>query len=326
MLDPYRVLNVPRDADVATIKAAYRTLAKSLHPDRNPGDARAERRFKEVTQAYQILCDPKKRARFDRGEIDAEGKPRAGFGFGGFNPGAGNGTGPFAGFESIFEKAFGGSFGFRRAAGGGYGAAGAHPSFDDLVRGRAQTARGGPRTRARGGDIRRRIEVDFLAAARGAKERVALPDGRTVDVDLPPGTTDGQVLRLKGQGRAGSVDGRPGDVLIEIGVRPHPRFTRKGDDIHIELPISLPEAVLGAKVPVPTIDGRVRLTVPPGSNSGQTLRLKGRGVARRGGDRGDQYVRLIVVLPERPDSQMAADLRRWAEGHGYDARRNLDAV
>lgn len=319
MQDPYRVLNVPRDADGAAIKAAYRALAKSLHPDRNPGDARAERRFKEVTQAYQILSDPKQRAKFDRGEIDAEGRPRGGFGFGGFGA-AGNG-GPFAGFETIFEKAFG--TGFRRGFGGAHGAAGAHPSFDELLRGRGHSTRGGAR-RARGADIRRRIEVGFLVAARGGRERVVLPDGRTLEVDIPAGTVDGQVLRLKGQGRTGSAGAQAGDVLIEIAVRPHRRFTRRGDDIHLELPITLPEAVLGAKIAVPTIDGRVRISVPPGSNSGQTLRLKGKGLASRDGGRGDQYVRLMVVLPERPDPELAAWLRRWAEEHEYDVRRDLE--
>ena len=222
---------------------------------------------------------------------------------------------------SFIEKAFGG--GFRRGFGGGYGAAGEHPAFDDLLRGRSQSARGGAR-RAGGGDIRQRVEVDFLVAARGGRQRVILPDGRTLEVDIPAGTADGQTLRLKAQGRSGPGGAQAGDVLIEIAVRPHPRFTRRGDDIHLELPISLPEAVLGAKVAVPTVDGRVRISVPPGSNPGQTLRLKGKGLARRDGGRGDQYVRLMVVLPERPDPDLAAWLRRWAEEHEYDVRRDLE--
>jgi len=336
MRDPYRVLGVPRDADAAAIKAAYRRLAKSHHPDRNPGDAQAERRFKEATQAYQLLGDPKTRAQFDRGEIDAEGKPRAPFGFGD-RPGAGaehargpfagagfgtaGGSGGFGGFEGIFERAFGGGFGgFRRASGTSYGAAGAHPAFDDLLRGGGRATGAGGTRRARTADVRQRLEVDFVAAAKGTKRRLTLPDGRTLEVDVAPGSSDGQVLRLKGQARSGIDGSIRGDVLVELAVRPHPHFERKGDDVHVDLPVSVPEAVLGAKVNVPTIDGPVRITVPPGANSGQTLRLKGKGIERRGGGRGDQYVRLMVMLPEQAD----AALRQWAQANSYEVRRHLE--
>jgi len=331
MQDPYRVLNLPPNADAAAIKAAYRRLAKTCHPDRNPGDPGAEQRFKDVTRAYQLLGDPDKRAQFDRGEIDAEGRPRARYGFsdfggfGGFGQQAGGGRRHAAGgFESIFEKAFGAGFGgFRRgAAGGGFGNAGAHPAFEEMLRGRAQTA--GSERRVRGADLRRRLEIDFLEAANGGKERLRLEDGRTLEVDVPPGTTDGQVLRLKGQGRPGFLGGPAGDLLVEIAVQPHPHFVRKGDDIHLELPVSVAEALQGARIAVPTLDGQVRIGVPPGANTGRTLRLRGRGIRRRDGGRGDQYVRLLVVLPEEDRGDAVARLKDWAQRHPYAVRRDFD--
>jgi DnaJ-class molecular chaperone len=325
MLDPYRVLNVPRSADAATIKAAYRKLAKTLHPDANPGDPRAEQRFKDVTRAYHLLSDAKKRAQFDRGEIDADGRPRAPFGFGGATSGAA-GRAAAGGFESFFEKAFGG--GFRRGAFGGGGGnaggrAGAEAVFEDLLRGRSRGPREA-RQRVRGADVRQRLELDFLSAARGGRQRLYLDDGRTLEVEVPPATTDGQVLRLKGQGTPGFLGGEAGDVLVEIAVRPHPYFTLKGHDVQLELPISLDEAVLGASITVPTVDGRVRVRVPPMSNSGQTLRLKGRGLPDGKGSRGDQLVRLVVHLPERPEPALRAELKRCAELHPYQVRRRFE--
>jgi DnaJ-class molecular chaperone len=302
MQDPYRILNVSREAGPAAIKAAYRELAKRLHPDRNPGDAGAEQRFKQVTQAYELLRDPEKRAQFDRGLIDADGKPQ--FGFGNFGHRSGHaGAGPGArGGDGLFEKIFGGAFG--RAGSG----------FDDL-----HNAGVGSGRRTRGQDRRHRVEVDFLVAARGGKQRLDLGD-RALEVDIAPGTEDGKVLRLKAQGGPGPVGGVPGDALVTIVVRPHERFSRRGKDVHVELPISLPEAVMGAKVAVPTIAGPVRISVPPGSNSGRSLRLKGRGIAVPGETPGDQYVRLVVVLPERPDPELDDFVRRWAETHRYDPR------
>jgi DnaJ-class molecular chaperone len=318
MQDPYRVLNVSREAGQAAIKAAYRELAKRLHPDRNPGDARAEQRFKQVTQAYELLRDPAKRAKFDSGLIDADGKPQFGFGNFGFGRGAGARAGPqartdggFRGGEGLFEKIFGGAFG-RGAAGGG-------PTFEDL---RAAAQGGG---RARGDDRRYRVEVDFLLAVRGGRQRLDL-GVRAIEIDIPPGTEDGRVLRLKAQGERGPLGGAPGDALVTIAVRPHERFSLQGKDVHLELPISLSEAVQGAKVNVPTIDGPVRISVPPGSNSGRSLRLKGRGVATPGEARGDQYVRLVVMLPDRPDPELAEYVRRWAEKHPYDPRADLEDV
>jgi DnaJ-class molecular chaperone len=311
-MDPYRTLNVPRSADQAAIKQAYRKLAKLLHPDRNPGSARAEQRFKEVSQAYDLLSDPVKRAKYDRGEIDADGRPRQAFK--GFEFAADSqGTA-----ESIFGKVFGGAFG--RGFGGpfaeGFGSARGQFRFDDL--GREAAAGASARQARRGADRRYRLEVDFVTAAQGGRHRLDLDDGRAVEVVVPPGAEHGSTLRLKGQGVKGSSGGQSGDALVEIAIRPHPLFTRKGHDVHVELPVSVPEAVLGASVPVPTIDGPVRITVPAGSNSGRTLRLRGRGIVQPGGRRGDQYVRLLVILPDHADSE----LEMWARRRNYDVRRN----
>lgn len=303
MQDPYRILNVAREAGQAAIKAAYRELAKKLHPDRNPGDSRAEQRFKQVTQAYELLSDPQKRAQFDRGQIDSEGKPQFGFGNFGFGRSAGAqaGSGGASGGDGLFDKIFGGGFG---QAGGFDGMRGA--------------ARGGAR-RTRGDDRRCRVEVDFLLAVRGGKQRVEL-GARMLEIDIPPGSKDGNVLRLKGQGNPGSLGGPAGDVLVTIDVQAHEGFSLHGKDIHVELPISLPEAVLGAKVEVPTIAGSVRISVPPGSNSGRSLRLKGKGVEAPGAAPGDQIVRLVVMLPDQPDPELGDFVRRWAESHAYDPR------
>ena len=315
MTDPYRVLNVPRSADQAAIKQAYRKLAKTLHPDRNPGNARAEQRFKEVTQAYQLLSDPAKRARFDRGEIDAEGRPRHDFGFGGgFGRGFGGGFGgqrggaAQGGPESLFEKMFGSAFGrgfAGHAAGGQTGA-----SFEELLRGHARRADSAPRQKLRGADRRYRLEIDFVDAARGGRQRLQLDDGRTIEVEVPAGTESGSTLRLKGQGDASPAGGPAGDALVQIEVRRHPQFTREGQDVQVEVAITLAEAVLGTRLTVPTLDGPVRITVPPGTSSGRSLRLKGKGIARPGGGRGDQYVRLLVTLPDPPDAALEAWARR----------------
>ena len=313
MSDPYRTLNLPRSADQAAIKQAYRRLAKTLHPDRNPGNVAAEQRFKELTQAYELLSDPARRARFDRGEIDAEGRPR---GFGGFGAGfegfatrrgsAARGTG-----EGLFEKMFGGAF----ARGAEGAAAGRGAAFEEFAR--AQTS---ARQRMRGADRRYRLEVDFIDAARGTKRRLQLAGGRTIEVDVPAGAESGKRLRLKGQGDPSALEGAPGDALVEIQVRPHPQLRREGRDIHCDVALPLAEAVLGSRLTVPTLDGPVRLTVPPGASSGRSFRLKGRGIAGPGGDRGDQYVRLLVVLPEAPDRELEA----WARRHAGDGGQSND--
>jgi DnaJ-class molecular chaperone len=310
-MDPYRTLNVPRSADQAAIKQAYRKLAKILHPDHNPGSARAEQRFKEVSQAYDLLSDPEKRARYDRGEIDADGRPRhafKGFEFAGD---------PQSAAETIFGKMFGGAFGRGGAFGEGYRSGRGEFRFDDLRREAARATRAGARQARRGADRRFRLEIDFVTAAQGGRSRLDLGGGRAVEVTVPAGAEHGSVLRLKGQGEAGTT---PGDALVEIAVRPHPVFTRKGDDVHVELPISVPEALLGASIPVPTIDGPVRITVPAGSNSGRALRLKARGIGKPDGRRGDQYVRLLVILPETPDTE----LEQWARRRSYDVRRDRE--
>lgn len=315
MKDPYRVLNVPRDADQAAIKQAYRKLAKVLHPDRNPGSEQAEQRFREVSGAYDLLSDPAKRARYDRGEIDAEGRPRQPFG--GFEY-AGD---PRAAAEGIFGKMFGGAFG--RGFGGGFSQGardrGFEFRFEDLRQRAERAASASAReARKRGADRQLRLEVDFLLAAHGGKQRLDLGRNRTVEVTVPAGAAHGDVLRLKSQGEAGAFGGPSGDALVEIAIRSHPVFTRRGRDVHVELPISVPEAVLGASIAVPTIDGPVRMTVPAGSNSGRSLRLKGKGIGAADGRRGDQYVRLLVMLPEAGD----AELERWAKGRSYDVRRD----
>ena len=304
--DLYSTLGVARTASAADITKAYRKLAKKLHPDLNPGDKTAEEKFKEISAAYSILNDADKRGRYDRGEIDATGqeKPQQRY----YREYAGGEDGAryrsSAGFEDMgeFSDLFGDLFGRGGRARGGGG--------------------GGQRYSMRGSDAQYRLEIDFLEAVQGAKKRITLPDGGTLDVSLPAGVTEGQVLRLKGKGMPGMGGGEGGDALVEISVRPHPVFTRDGDDILIELPITFDEAVLGGKVEVPTISGRVFATVPPGSNTGQTLRLKGRGVKAKGKS-GDQLVKLNVMMPERVDEDLKAFAETWRDKNRYDPRRKL---
>jgi DnaJ-class molecular chaperone len=290
MRDPYAVLGVPRDAADDAIKKAYRRLAKKLHPDLHPGNRATEQQFKEVTAAYDLLSDPAKRARFDRGEIDAGGGER------GFRP-QGGGAGARA---------------YQRAAGGF--------SFDEII---AEILNRGRReSEERVGDVSQTLRLAFLDAAVGGKRRVMLADGRNIDVAIPAGIESGQTLRLKGQGPRAPRGVAPGDLYLEVEIEPHPFFQRKERDIHVELPVTLTEAVLGATVTVPTIHGAVAVKVPRGSNSGASLRLKGKGIAA-GGKTGDQYVKLRVVLPEPPDAELTAFLERWGAKHPYDVRGKL---
>lgn len=304
--DLYSVLGVPKTASAGDITKAYRKLAKKLHPDLNPGDEAAEEKFKKITAAYDILGDAEKRGRYDRGEIDASGQERPQQHY--YREYAGGQDGAryrsTAGFEDIgaFSDLFGDLFGERG--------------------GMREGGRGGARFSMRGPDAQYRLEVDFLDAVNGTKTRITLPDGGTLDVAIPAGVTDGQVLRLKGKGGPGIGEGEPGDALIEISVRPHPVFKREGDDIIVEVPITFDEAVLGGKIEVPTIGGRVFATVPPGSNTGQTLRLKGRGIKTKSGT-GDQLVKLSVILPERIDDDLKGFAETWREAHRYDPRRKL---
>ncbi len=307
MTDPYKILGVPKNATQDDIKKAYRKLAKELHPDLHPGDGKIEERFKRVSAAYALLSDPENRARYDRGEIDGSGQARAEQQFyRTYAGGAAGGGGAPGGMEDFFSDLFGDL--------GGFGGGSSH--------GRARE-RGHGRTNVhmRGQDITYNITIDFLDAATGAKKRITMPDGRSLDVTVPEGIADGQSIRLKRQGGKGIGEGQAGDALIHISVAPHDQFVRKGADIHSELPISLPEAVLGAKVDVPTVHGMVTMSVPKGSSSGDALRLKGKGVRdSKTKRRGDQYVKLRVVLPKPPDAELSAFVERWAKTKSYDVR------
>jgi DnaJ-class molecular chaperone len=292
--DPYAVLGLSRSATADEIRRAYRTLAKELHPDVRPGDKQAEERFKRATAAFNLLSDPVMKSRFDRGEIDADGNERmafssrprqsqrahAGAGASAGGPGAGAGAGAQDAFDlgDIFSDLFGPGFGGGRSY-----------------------------TRMRGRDIRFTLEIDFLDSINGAKRRVSLAEGRTLDIAIPAGVESGQVLRLKNQGGAGVQGGPAGDALVELTVRPHTFFRREGQDVHMDLNVSLTEAVEGARIQAPTPTGAVSLTIPAGSNTGKTLRLKGKGVAGQG----DQFVRLQVVLPEIADEDLRKFVKKW---------------
>ena len=301
--DPYQVLGVSRSASADDIKKAYRQLAKELHPDLNPGRAEIEQRFKEINAAYDFLSDPGRRARFDRGDIDASGSERpAGFGSRGTRTGGARARPEGYGFDpdDLFNDLFNG----RRRGGTGAGGAG------DF--------------KTRGSDVTYSLTIPFIEAALGTKRRVALSTGKSIDVAIPPGTEDQQKLRLKGQGLGGIGGGPPGDAIVEVWVEGHPLFRRQGADIHVEIPVSLPEAVLGASILVPTIEGTVSLKVPAGSNTDTTLRLRGKGaVDQTSGARGDQYVKLRVVLPDPPDQELADLIATWARTASYNPRKKL---
>lgn len=298
--DPYEVLGVPRSATDDQIRKAYLKLVKELHPDVNPSKD-AEERFKKVTAAHDILGDADRRRQFDAGEIDASGEPRrptwqtysAGAGAGGSR----GRSGP------IFED-FGDMF---------------SDIFSSVGRGGGARAGG---FAMRGRDVRYTLDVDFLEAVQGAKKRVTLPDNGVLDLTVPAGVADGQVLRLRGRGEPGVSGGETGDALVEIHVRPSREFRREGDDILIELPITIDEAVLGGKVEVPTVSGRVQLTIPKGTSSGQVLRLKGKGVRNATtGATGDQLVTVKIVLPETIDDSLSYFLSEWRQKHKYDPRK-----
>lgn len=306
MADPYKTLGVGRLASADEIKKAYRKLAKKLHPDVNPGEKKIETQFKEATAAYDLLSDPEKRRRFDRGEIDEQGNPR----HPGFSSGAPWGTA-------------GGGAGTRARSARDFGLD--ENDGDEIFKDFFGFGRGRTGLKMRGADVTYRLEVDFLDAALGGKKRLSLADGKSLDVTLPPGTEDGQQLRLKGQGMPGQGGAPSGDAFVEIAVRPHPYFERDGADILLECPISLAEAVLGGTIEVPTIDGRVSLKVPAGSNSGTQLRLKGKGIAnQKTKARGDQYVRFVVTLPATIDAELEAAVRGWARTHPHGVRGKFD--
>lgn len=322
MNDPYSILGVPRTASEKEIKSAYRKLAKELHPDRNKDNPKAAERFAEATRAYDLLSDKEKRAQFDRGEIDAEGNPAnpfAGMG-GGFGGGFGGGAArggqrgfdpeDFQGFGNgdmdlgdLFEGLFGG--GGRRAQsgmGGGFGSQRRSPP---------------PR---KGADIHYRLSVPFVDAATRKDQRITLADGKTINLKLPPGVEDGTQMRLKGKGQQGP--GGPGDGLVLIEVGSHPFFRRDGDNVRMDLPITLDEALNGAKVKCPTVDGPVMLTIKPGTNGGTVMRLKGKGWSTKSGGRGDQLVTLEIQMPE-DTSELAERLKGWKDPANPRARMGL---
>jgi len=322
--DPYAALGLTKSASQDEIKAAYRKIARTSHPDLNPDDPTAEARFKAAGAAYDLLKDPETRARFDRGEIDATGAERAerryyrDFAEDAGNPywrhGTGGGTGPGGeAFEFTFDDT---------------GQAG--DIFEEMLRrygGRQAgpgAGMGGAGFAARGADRRYALEVSFMDAARGGKTRITLPEGGTLEVRIPEGVADGQTIRLRGKGGAGIGGGPAGDALVTLSVAPHKLFRRDGDDILLTLPITLDEAVLGGKVEAPTIDGPVNLTIPKGASGGQVMRLRGRGIKRRSGDgRGDQLVELRIVLPDTIDDPLAEFLETWRGSHRYDPRKGM---
>lgn len=311
--DPYQELGVSRGASAEEIRKAFRTLAKKHHPDANPGDKASEEKFKRVSAAFDVLGDPEKRRKFDAGEIDADGRETMrGFGGGGPFGGGGYGGGGPGGFRTEFENIdlsdiLGEVFG--RGGGGARGGAGPGGGFGGF-------GGFGPQ---RGADVRARLEIDLEEAIQGAKKRIAFTDGRTIEVAIPKGASDGQTLRLKDQGAPGK--GGPGDAFIELVVRPHPIYRREGDNLLMDLPVTVYDAVLGGKVQAPTPDGAVTLTIPKAANTGQVLRLKGRGMPDVRGRRGDLLARLVVTLPERPDSQLEKFAAAWRKERPYTPKR-----
>jgi len=333
MRDPYEVLGVSKSASAQDIKSAFRKLAKKLHPDANKHDKDAASKFAEINAAYEIVGDADKRKAFDNGEIDAEGKPRF-QGFEGF--GAGAGHGPHAGFgqDGAYETFTWGPEGFARSGGGQPG--GNFGGFEDILKeafaGRAGQ-QGGRRRRggyefeaddfgANGADISASLTITLPEAAHGVKKRVELPNGKEVEVKIPAGLAEGQQIRLKGQGQPGLGGGKAGDLLISVSVAADPVFERDGNNLRLDLPITLYEAVLGGKVRVPTLGGAVELNLPAGTNSGRTFRLKGKGFPAKSGA-GDLMATVRIMLPEGSDPDLEALMKTWRDSKPYDPRKAL---
>jgi DnaJ-class molecular chaperone len=321
MRDPYEVLGVPRGASAAAIKSAYRKLAKKHHPDSNKNDPKAAARFSEINTANEILGDEEKRKQYDRGEIDAEGKPR----FQGFpGGGAGGRAGGPGGFESYTFRS--GSAG----PGGFGGASGFEDILNSMFGGAQRAARqggGSPFEFDTGGigldlDLNVSMTVSLEEAVQGGEKRVRLPTGKELNVKIPAGVTAGQQIRLKGQGES-APGHRPGDLLITISIAPHPFFKVDGSDLRIDLPITLYEAVLGGKVRVPTLGSAVELSVPKNTSSGRTFRLKGKGLPKAGGTPGDLFVTTRIILPDANDAELEALMQKWRDSHPYNPRNDL---
>jgi DnaJ-class molecular chaperone len=323
MRDPYDVLGVSKSASAADIKSAFRKLAKKLHPDANKHDPKAASRFAELNAAHEILGDVEKRKAFDRGEIDAEGKPRF-QGFEGFGAGPGGGFGG----EGVFETFSFGPGGSQRSGGrarGGFG--GFEDILKDVFSGGGRGGRGGHQFEdeetqpAHSGDLTAAVTITLAEAAKGTTRRVQLPTGKEVEVKIPAGLVEGQQIRLKGQGAAGAR-GRPGDVLITVSVAPHPLFERAGSDLRLELPVTLYEAVLGGKVRVPTLDGAVELAIPAGTSAGRTFRLKGKGFPAKSST-GDLLATVRIMLPDGGDAELEELMRKWRDKRPYDPRKGM---
>jgi DnaJ-class molecular chaperone len=319
MRDPYEVLGVPRGASAAAIKSAYRKLAKKHHPDNNKNDPKSAARFSEINSANEIIGDEDKRKQFDRGEIDADGKPRF-QGFPGGDPrargggfethtfrtgGAGPGGVGGGGFEDILNSMFGGA----AARGARPGAGGSSFEFDtggivlDL-------------------DLSVAMTVSLEESVKGVEKRVRLPTGKELNVKIPAGVAAGQQIRLKGQGET-APGHRPGDLLITVNIAPHPFFKVDGSDLRVDLPITLYEAVLGGKVRVPTLGSAVELSIPKNTSSGRTFRLKGKGLPKASGGTGDLFVTTRIMLPDGNDAELEALMQKWRDGHPYNPRSDL---